>query len=668
MTRRLALLFTVAIVAAAVPSHASASGRYDPRLRFQTISTARFDIHYHQGGELQARRLAHLAEAVAAELDATLGRASGRVQVILVDQSDLSNGWATPLPFNTIEIALASPPGSSLIGNTDDWLRLVFVHEYTHVVHLSRGRSWIGGLRRVFGRMPLLYPNLYLPLWQVEGIAVHQESALTGQGRIPDRNFRAIANVASAESRFEPIDRANGGLVGWPSGQAPYVYGAYFHEFLVARYGEASLRQLTDATAGRVPYFGSRAFKNIFKRSLGDLWREFDAASRTSIALPGASVTRVTEDGFTVAGPRFGPDGGLYYSVVNPHRFPALLVREAGANESRKVANRYLGTNVGFAGSEIVFDYMEVEHQVGLQSDLYAVAASGGPVRRLTHGARAADPDVSPDGRVIVCTIQRVDRRELATLDLPTSSTRASPVPLVSEPGVHFFSPRWSRDGRWIAAERTSAQSRSEVVLIDAATRRVARTVASSPGSRSVSPAWAADGRLFFASDRDEDGFRIFVTDMDTGATSRLEDSGANATSPEPSRDGRTLVFVGLTPGGHDVFSVPLESARWTPVAQTRESVAVEVPAGAAVVASASYSPLRTIAPRFWTPTLESDQDELVAGAATGGTDALGRHVYAAAARLADRLRVRSLAADVVCQHRRRHRSLAGRRAPHARS
>ncbi len=629
---RSACFFGLMILASSI---ASASGRYDPRLRFQTISTTRFDIHYHQGEEPQARRLARLAEIVAAELDATLGRPSGRVQVILVDQSDLSNGWATPLPFNTIEIAVASPAGSSLIGNTDDWLRLVFVHEYTHVVHLSRGRGWIGGLRRVFGRMPLLYPNLYLPLWQIEGIAVHEESALTGQGRVPDRNFRAIADVASAESRFEPIDRANGGLVDWPSGQAQYVYGAYFHEFLVARYGEASLRQLTDSTAGRVPYFGSRAFKKIFKRSLGDLWREFEAASREPVAAASAKVTRLTEDGFGVAGPRLAPDGRLYHSVVNPNGFPALLVREPGATESRKVTNRYLGTNLGFAGSEIVFDQMEIEHQVGLQSDLYAVAASGGRSRRLTHGARAADPDVSPDGRLIVCTIQRVDRRELALLDVATASPRPGPTPLVSQPGVHFFSPRWSSDGRWIAAERTTMERRSEVVLIDPATKLVARTVASSAGSRSVSPAWAADGRLFFASDRDGDGFRIFVTDIETGATSRLEDSGANATSPAPSRDGLTLVFVGLTPGGHDLFSVPLESARWTTVgpapAETRVPMGVDAPSAApAAVASASYSPLRTIAPRFWTPTLESDQDELVIGAATGGTDALGRHIYAA--------------------------------------
>jgi dipeptidyl aminopeptidase/acylaminoacyl peptidase len=622
----------IAILAVLVPVLALASGRYDPRLRFQTIVTPRFDIHFHQGQEAQGRRLAMLAETIAADLAGTLGRPSGRVQVILVNQSDISNGWATPLPFNTIEISAAAPGGASLIGNTDDWLRMVFAHEYTHIVHLSRGQGWIGGLRRVLGRMPLLYPNLYLPAWQIEGLAVYQESALTGQGRVPDRNFRAIADVAASAGRFEPLDRTNGGLVDWPSGHTPYVYGAFFHEFLVARYGGASLRELTDATAGRVPYLGSRAFKKVFKRSLGDLWREFEADARPVMAGAGATVTRLTDHGFTVGGPRFGPDGTLYYSVVNPHGFPALLARGPGALVSRKVADRYLGARIGFAGAALVFDQMEIEHQVGLQADLYVMDGAGGGPERLTHGARAGDPDVSPDGRVIVCTIQRDDRRELATLLLAAASApRAQPLPLVSEPGVHFSSPRWSPDGRAIATERVSLAGRSEIVLVDPASGRIVRTVASSHGSRSVSPAWLPDGRLLFSSDRDGDGFRIFVTDIDTRQTSRLEDAGTNAASPEPSRDGGTLVYVGYTPDGYDLFSLPLASARWTVVASdTVDSAAImETPLVPATAAPAVYSPWRTIAPRFWTPTLESDEDELVVGAATGGTDALGRHAYA---------------------------------------
>ncbi|MEP6918126.1 MAG: hypothetical protein ABJC89_20935, partial [Acidobacteriota bacterium] len=198
--------------------HAHAANRYEPRFRFQTISTPRFAIHFHQGEEAIARRLARIAEEVAGRVDAGLGRANGRVHVILVDQSDLSNGWASPAPYNLIEIAAAAPPGALTIGNTDDWLRLVFSHEYTHVVHLDKVHGWIGGLRRVFGRNPILFPNLFLPLWQVEGIATYNESALTGQGRVPAGDFRNIVDRAASAGRFEPLDRANGGLIDWPSG------------------------------------------------------------------------------------------------------------------------------------------------------------------------------------------------------------------------------------------------------------------------------------------------------------------------------------------------------------------------------------------------------------------------------------------------------------------
>lgn len=201
-------------------SSAAGATRYDPRLRFRTITSERFDIHFHQGLEDQARRLAGIAEEVAARLDRTLGRPAGRVQVILVDQSDLANGWATPLPYNVMEIAAASPPGESLIGNVEDWLRLVFTHEYTHIVHLSRAGGWIGGLRRVFGRMPLLFPNQFLPLWQIEGLATLQESG-GGTGRLHAGDFRVIAEQAAAAARFPTLDRANGGLLAWPWGHAP---------------------------------------------------------------------------------------------------------------------------------------------------------------------------------------------------------------------------------------------------------------------------------------------------------------------------------------------------------------------------------------------------------------------------------------------------------------
>jgi hypothetical protein len=636
MIRRLMALASVMLV---LPSLAAGSSRYDPRLRFRTISTPRFDIHYHQGEESDARRLATIAERVAADLDKTLGPASGRVQVILVDQTDLSNGWATPLPYNTIEIVAAAPSADNSLGNSDDWLRMVFIHEYTHIVHLSRGAGWIGGLRRVFGRNPLLYPNAYLPIWQIEGIAVHQESALTGQGRVPAADFRSIARVAAAASRAEPIDRASGGLIAWPTGQTPYVYGAYFHEFLGKTYGEDSLRRLTDATAGHVPYFGSLAFRKVFKRSLGRLWEDFERDLASTSVLPSQSATRLTHHGFSVVGPRFDRRGTLYYSVVNPHGFPSLFALEPGASRPRRIGDRYLGHATSASGNTLVFDQFDVVRHVGLHADLYVRDMTTGVQRRLTHGARAGDPDVRRDGGAIVFTVQRPDRRELATATWDAARGAIGGIDtLISEPGVSFAGPRWSPDGTMILAER----GRAEIVLISAAAKRVVATLASSSKGRLMTPSWTADGSVLFASDAEGAAFRLYRA-RHGGEIARLEGTGPDARWPDVSSDGRTLVFVGYTTDGYDLFSLASDTATWTavtdvfstqPTATTGEPRTAnrEPQAANSERPPPAYSPWRTILPRFWSPIVEIDDEEVVIGASTGGGDALGRHAYSVAA------------------------------------
>ncbi len=191
------------------------------------------------------------------------------------------------------------------------------------------------------------------------------------------------------------------------------------------------------------------------------------------------------------------------------------MARSLDGGQPRKVANRYLGAAVSFAGSRVVFDQMEIENQIGLQSDLYSVDAAGRSVTRLTHGARAGAPDVSPDGKTIVCTIQQADRRALATLTLEPLEWRCVTI-LASEAGVHYGLPRWSPDGRRIAAERVSLEGRSEIVLIDPGNGRLIGVAASAANSRSITPAWLPDGRLLFASDRGGDGFRLYVTSVDT--------------------------------------------------------------------------------------------------------------------------------------------------------
>jgi hypothetical protein len=601
-----------------------ASNRYDSRLRFQTISTPRFDIHFHQGEEALAQRLAGIVEDVATAIDGGLGPASGRVQVILVDQHDLSNGWATPVPYNTIEITAAAPPADTTIGNTDDWLRLVFTHEYTHIVHLSRTGGWIGGLRRAFGRLPVLYPNTFTPIWQIEGIATWQESAQTGAGRVPAGDFRHILQQAAADRRLEPVDRASNRLVDWPSGTTPYLYGAYFHQFLAERYGADALRRLTDETSKQLPYFGARAFRKVFGRSLGQLWAEFESA----VPRPdqrASSASRLTTHGFFVTGPRFADATHVLYSLEDPHGFPSLRELDLRSGRSRKVATRYLGEQVAVSSGRAIFDQIEMVHDVGLQSDLYTVGLNGDGVRRITHGARALDPDVSPDGSTLVFVVQRADRRELSIAPL-APAFQWTPRALISVSDQHFAAPRWSPDGKRIIAERRLLGGPSEIVLVDAATGQLRVIVAN---GRNAGPSWSPDGStIFFATATNDQPFRIASISVHGGAVRMLENAGTSAQWPTVSPDGRSLVFVGYTAHGYDLFQLSLDAARWASASAVTAHGVRAADANTTPITARPYSPLGTVLPRFWTPTLESDEGETVVGAGTGSLDALGRHAY----------------------------------------
>ena len=255
---------------------------------------------------------------------------------------------------------------------------------------------------------------------------------------MPAGDFRMILDQAAVHGRFASLDRADGGVIDWPSGNSPYVYGAYFHQFLAEHYGAASLARLAEATAGTLPFFGSRAFRPVFGRSLGALWKDFKADTEARIeagkVAPPVQPTRLTDHGFTVTAPTFSADGRLYYSLVNPHDFPAIMELRPGTTAPRRVASRYLGERMSVAGDRLVFAQLEVVRHTDLQSDLYAVPLDGGHTQRLTRDARAADPDVAPDGHTIVCTVQQAGRRILALLEIPHlgASTVTGPAPVRS--------------------------------------------------------------------------------------------------------------------------------------------------------------------------------------------------------------------------------------------
>ena len=641
---------TLLLLALATDARASL---FDPALRFRRLPTEHFVIYFHQGEDRLAQRLAVIAEETWRALQQPLAvTPPRRTHVVLADQTDLANGYATPLPYNTIVLYTVWPPGADF--NVEDWLRLVLTHEFTHIVHLDRSEGWARAVRSIFGRTPIALPNLFLPGWQIEGLATYEESAITGTGRLHAGDFRAIVNEAAREERLEPLDRTNGGLTDWPGGTSVYAYGVGFHQYLVDRFGPEKLAALAESTAGRIPYMASGSFKRIYGESLGALWRSFQASVTAQVAAaPPASldsgITRLTHQGFSVRGPRFDrfPCAGcpleLLYSASNPNGFPAMYRIGLDGARPVQVTTRYLGSTTAIGPDAVYFDQLEVRRNVGVYSDLYELSRSDGRVRQLTQEARLRDPDLSPDGETLVCVRDGRGQRDLVLVrpeQLRVARGTALEV-LIAEADTQFDTPKWSPDGRTIAVERHRTGALSEIVLVDVATRAV-RVVASDAATRFVMPAWRPDGGAIVAAAAPEDEtFNLREILVDGSGARQLTHSTGGATWPDVSPDGRTLAFVGYTTGGDDLFTMPYPAPAGLSLQGGVTNGGREIAGDAAQASSQpeaaaaqvhGYSPLPTLKPTSWSPIIETGGDQVRVGAEIGGFDVLGYHAYNASA------------------------------------
>ncbi|HEV2986365.1 MAG TPA: hypothetical protein VGX46_18335, partial [Vicinamibacterales bacterium] len=636
--RLIAALLAEAIL---VTAPVAASTLFDPALRFRQLPTEHFIVYFHQGEERLARHLAAIAEDTWRALRPPLGVVPPPLtRVVLADQTELWNGYATPLPRDTIVLYAVWPAGTDL--SFDDWLRIAFTHEFTHIVHLDRSEGWARGIRTVFGRTRYAFPNTFLPTWQIEGLATYEESIITGEGRLHAGDFRAIVREAAAARRLEPLDRVNGGLTDWPGGAAAYAYGVGFHAYLAERFGAETLATLAKATARSFPYTGSRAFKQIYSQPLGSLWREYEMAAAADVrpARVDAGLTRLTHRGFSVSGPRFDPfacptcPAAIFYSASGPDGFPGLYQMGTGSPAARRLTRRYLGSTVAVGRDVLYFDQMERRRNTGVYGDLYALTRATGQVRALTSGARLLDPDLSPDGATLACVQDRPGQRDLVLVDVIGTATSPPMTTLLSEPDTHFHAPRWSPDGRSIAAERHRLGSSPDVIVVDVATKAV-RMIAAAAHARIVTPAWRPDGRAIVAAVAPHDEtFNLHEFAIDGSGSRQLTHTTGGATWPDVSPDGETLVFVGYTPDGDDIFSMPYPAAGGKETQEETAPAVVPPPSqpDAGPGPSTDYEPWSTLEPTSWAPVVEGGSDQLRMGAGVSGYDVLGYHAYAATA------------------------------------
>jgi len=251
--------------------------KFDPSFVWTTLVTPHFLIHYHQGGEETAKRAAVLAEDVHARLAPRIKwEPKDKTRIVIVDAMDEANGYTTPIPYNQIVLFLTPPSGTQGFGLTayDDWLRLLITHEYTHVLQLDMVTGGPAALQKVLGR--IYFPNLFQPVWMLEGLATYEETEQTSAGRGRSPGAEMTIRTAVLENAFPDLGSAAVFPDSWPAGEVPYLFGEAFTRYIADTYGREKLAEISTVYSGRwFPLLVTSTSRKVLNAEYQDLWNKW---------------------------------------------------------------------------------------------------------------------------------------------------------------------------------------------------------------------------------------------------------------------------------------------------------------------------------------------------------------------------------------------------------
>jgi len=621
----------------------SAGVFHDPSLHWQTIESSHFRIHYHDGEAALAQRFWPKAEKIYTENTALLDwHPKDKVDVVLTDEFDLSNGFTRVFPYNSIVLYVSAPDAINSLEEYNDWLTLVFRHEFLHVVHLDKVKGAPAAFQGVFGRHPFLFPNAYQPRWVIEGLATYTETDNGArEGRGQSAYFDMLMRIESQQG-FKGLQRVNQPIGSWPAGDVPYLYGVFFFEFVRDRYGEAAIKAMVDNYSSNIIPFriNSNAY-SVFHKELPALWQEYRdwlnhkyASELAAIDQAGIrSGEQITQQGY-VAGSLRAVGDKIFYYRFNGVAHPAIMVQQA-KQPARVLLEVNQNARLSVSPQRgLLITQPEVCRNARLYFDIYRADLDGTHYQRLTRCARYRNAVWDAAGEHIIAAHNELGNNRLDLLD---ASGRKLETLWTGGDGEQIGEMASSARHAGIVATVWRAKSGWNLEQFDLQSRKW--TALTRDRAIEAQPAFSSDGQsLFYSSDADG-VYNIYRYDLDKARSEKITNVAGGAFFPALAGD--RLAYIGYGVEGFDIYAMPAAGLAALPAVhetsadgpqQTQppqpQARASKTRDSSAELPVADYSPWTSLAPRYWSPYLQFDDQHSVVGFETSGMDVLQRHQY----------------------------------------
>lgn len=561
-------------------------------LHWYRLSTPHFRVIYPTGFDSTAQRTAKRLERLYEPASASLQKQPRRISVLLQNQTTNSNGFVTLFPRRSEFFAVA-PQDPGLLG-TFDWLDLLAVHEYRHVVQNDKALQGYGRvLYTLLGNTGLGVPLFTVPDWFAEGDAVSNETLLSssGRGRIPNFDLGMRANLlAGLDSRKKRFDypKAVGGSY---RDNVPnhYVLGYFLTTYLKRTYGPDVWSRILNRNYRRFPWpFAFSASikdetrlktEDLYQKTMDDLtetWQKEQAGLTTTPAATfpvNAEKQASKRPVFTnYQHPQFLTDSTVLSVKSGLGDTPRLVILDKQGREKTVFVQGFPNDPDMLSATATKACWIEFGYDPRwgqrIYSNIRILDLKTGKLTRLTHRARYTVAALSPDNNKLV-VVENTDRYKIRLLVLDAKTGRIQKV--IPNPNNEFYlHPRWQDSQTIVAVALKNGQKTIQRIDSESGTR----TDLLPRANENISHPQPWGNYVLYNSPRSGID-NIYAVDTRSGQVFQVTSRPLAAYHAAVSPSGSRLAFEDFSATGYRIDDMPLNPDHWKPVTEPIKEQAV---------------------------------------------------------------------------------------------
>jgi hypothetical protein len=539
-------------------------------IKWSQIKTPHFRLIFPSQISMIGNRTANVLETVYQPVSQSLGVFPKPISVILQNQTATSNGFVTLLPRRS-EFFTTPPQDYNLLG-TNNWLDLLAVHEFRHVVQFEKAKTGAGKFYHfLFGNTALsAISNITVPNWFWEGDAVGTESSLTtsGRGRIPafDMALRTQLLTNGAYNYSKAVCGSYKDFI--PN---HYVSGYYMTTYMKNKFGIDAWDKILKETYSDPPYPFS--FSNNIKRITGLKTEQLYSQAFTDISEQWkAQVSELREtpaEFYKTNNPKYYtnylypqvlPDGKVLALKTGLSDISQLVILGKETSEKKVLRMGILNDagTLSVSDTKVVWAEFNYDPRWG-QKDYSVIKIYDfkyDELKSITHKSKLTAPALSADASKIVAIENSVDNK--CSVIILNGDNGLEIKRIANENNALYIHPRWADNEEIYAVKLLNGLK--TIVRIN--TENYQETELFTPINENMAyPVKAGNYVLFNSGITGIDN--IFAFDLTTQKRYQVTNRKFGAFNPSISADGKTLIFNDFNIKGHRIVSMPFEPEKF---------------------------------------------------------------------------------------------------------